>query len=155
MIPQASLFMHERQPRLFTIETLLRTRSSRARHGGPVGGNTIISDVPESFLSVRYLTKPNGGARGPRHSDTSEPMVSPQGSTDLTMTEVRPPKFLTGIERFQACAQHAPNPGSAAGGPRCQPSRQTANGLSIWRDIRNLYFGITRHFSKKTYGAIN
>ena len=77
-------------------------------------------------------------------------MVSPQGSTDLTMTEVRPPKFLTGIERFQACARHTPNPGSVAGGPRCQPSRQTANGLSIylWRDIRNLYFGITRHFSK-------
>ena len=100
-----------------------------------------------------YEPKLNGDAQGPRHSDTSEPIVWTQGSTDLTTTEVRPPKFLTGIERFQACARHTPNPGSVAGGTRCQPSRQTANGLSsidlsLWRDIRNLYFGITRHFSK-------
>ena len=67
------------------------------------------------------------------------------------MTEIRPPKFLTGIERFDTCARHTPNAGAVAGVARCQPDRQTAYGLSIsgsWRDIRNLYFGITRHFSK-------
>ena len=77
-------------------------------------------------------------------------MGEPQCSTDLTMTKVRPPKFLTGIERFYACARHTRNAGARAGGARCQPGHQTAYGLSreIWRDIRNLYFGITRHFSK-------
>ena len=88
----------------------------------------MLSNVLDPFLAVWYqqCTKPNGGAQGPRHSDTSEPMGSPQCSTDLTMTEVRPPKFLTGIERFYACARHTPNAGSVAGGPRCQPDRQTA-----------------------------
>ena len=60
-------------------------------------------------------------------------MGEPQCSTDLTMTEVRPPKFLTGIERFYACARHRRNAGARAGGARCQPRRQTAYGLS--RDL--------------------
>ena len=58
-------------------------------------------------------------------------MGEPQCSTDLTMTEVRPPKFLTGIERFYACARHTRNAGARAGGARCQPDRQTAYGLSM------------------------
>ena len=47
------------------------------------------------------------------------------------MTEIRPPKFLTGIERFDTCARHTPNAGAVAGVARCQPDRQTAYGLSL------------------------
>ena len=85
-------------------------------------------------------------------------MVSPQGSTDLTMTEVRPPKFLTGNERFETCARHTPNPGAVAGGPRCQPDRQTAYGLSLDLDLggtSEIYTSVSpATFRKYPYGAI-
>ena len=79
--------------------------------------------------------------------------MSPQCSTDLTMAEVRPPKFLTGIERFQACARHTPNPGSVAGGTRCQPDRRTAYGLSIG-GTSEIYTSVSpATFRKYPYGA--
>ena len=85
-------------------------------------------------------------------------VVWTQGSTDLTMTEIRPPKFLTGIERFYACSRHTPNAGSVAGGTRCQPDRQTAYGLSI--DLSGgtseIYTSVSpAAFRKYPYGAIS
>ena len=83
-------------------------------------------------------------------------MGQPQCSIDLTMTEVRPPKFLTGIERFQPCARHTPNAGAVAGGARCQPNRQTANGLSIDHSggTSEIYTSVSpATFRKYPYGA--
>ena len=37
-------------------------------------------------------------------------VMSPQGSTDLTMPQVRPPKFLTGIGHFNTCMKPAVDP---------------------------------------------
>ena len=57
----------------------------------------------------------------------------------FTDAEVRPPKFLHGIEPSQVCRWHPRKRGSRAGGPRCEPNPQTAYRIRGRGTSKNLH----------------
>ena len=64
---------------------------------------------------------------------------------DFTDAEVRPPKFLHGIEPSQVCRWRPPKRSSRAGGPRCEPSPQTTLLKSRGETGRDIQKSILRY----------
>ena len=72
----------------------------------------------------------------------------------FTDAEVRPPKFLHGIEPSQVCRWHPRKRGSRAGGARCEPSPQTAQRMCrVTAEHPKIYFGILGCSSKQALRA--
>ena len=105
------------------------TRSCRARQGGSEIGTTTAQ--PSAFR--------NHHAEDTVQLVASTNFMSPYGAQkafmlgfvapDFIDAEVLPPKFLHGIEPSQVCRWRPRKRSSRAGGPRCEPSPQTAYGI--------------------------
>ena len=82
------------------------------RHGGlgemPTGSNHHGKDIAQIVARSDYTVT----IRRP------EAVMSGFVARYFTDAEVRPPKFLHGIEPSQVCARHPRKRGSRAGGPR-------------------------------------
>ena len=97
-----------------------QTRSSRARHGGPVG---------------ELLTQRGGRSSHPEPELASmiprqNTCLSPRCSIDITTIEIRPPKFLHGKQPNGTNCQGCPNSGTVASWDRCQRFTRPASHLS-------------------------
>ena len=90
------------------------------RHGGlgemPTGSNHHGKDIAQIVARSDYTVT----IRRP------EAVMSGFVARYFTDAEVRPPKFLHGIEPSQVCRWHPRKRGSRAGVARCEPSPQTA-----------------------------
>ena len=73
----------------------------------------------------------------------------------FTDAEVRPPKFLHGIEPSQVCPRHPRKRESRAGGTRCEPNPQRAPRMcrDVTAEHPKIYYGILGCSSKQALRA--